>query len=144
MEEKYFEMLIRLAQKAAKKDEVPVSALIVYNSKIIAKAYNKRQKTKNVFNHCEMLVIAKASRKLKDWRLSNCDLYVTLKPCNMCEAAIKQARIANVYYLLDKSELKKEYNKTNFAKPNISTIEKTYSNCLSDFFKKKRDKKKHI
>ncbi len=140
MEEKYFDILLKLAQKAAKKDEVPVSALITYNNKVIAKAYNTRVSKKNVCNHAEMLVIKKASRKLKDWRLQDCDLYVTLKPCPMCESAIKQARINNVYYLLEKPSSKKEYNKTKFTKANIRTQEQTYAQYLSDFFQKKRDK----
>ncbi len=140
MEEQYFKILLKLAHKAARKREVPVSALIVKDNKIIAKYYNTRKSKKNVCNHAEMLVIKKASRKLKDWRLNNCDLYVTLKPCPMCESAIKQARISNVYYLLDKLDFKKEYSKTKFAKANISTLEKEYSQQLKDFFAIIRDK----
>ena len=87
-----------------------------------------------------MLVIRKASRKLKDWRLSDCELYVTLKPCKMCESAINQSRIKNVYYLLDKPVNKKEFYKTVYAKTNISTQEREYSSILSGFFQKKRDK----
>lgn len=142
MEEKYFEILIKLAKKAAKKGEVPVSSLIVNDGKIIAKAYNKREKGKNVFNHAEMLVIKKASRKLKDWRLSTCNLYVTLKPCSMCQSIINQSRIKNVYYLLDKPKEKLEFYKTKYNKANNSTFEETYSKELRDFFQKKRDKKK--
>ena len=85
------------------------------------------------------MAIRKAEKKLKDWRLFDCDLYVTLKPCSMCETIIKQARIKNVYYLLEKLNSKKEYNKTNFIK--ISENEQMYHNILQDFFKKKRDKK---
>ena len=112
VEEKYFNILMKLAIKASKKNEVPVSALIVKNGKIIAKAYNKRNKSKYIMDHAELLVIKKASEKLKDWRLNNCDLYVTLKPCSICESAIKQSRIKNVYYLLEKPNNKKEYSKT--------------------------------
>lgn len=140
MEEKYFSILLKLAKKAVKKDEVPVSALIVKDGKIIAKAYNKRNKSKFVLDHAEMLVIKKASGKLKDWRLNECDIYVTLKPCSICEAAIKQSRIKNVYYLLDKLETKKEYNKTEFVKANKSMYKDEYNKILKDFFTKKRDK----
>ena len=87
-----------------------------------------------------MLVIKKASRKLKDWRLDSCELYVTLKPCSICENAIKQSRIKNVYYLLDKPEEKKEYYKTNIVKTNIRTQQEEYSKILKGFFAKKRDK----
>lgn len=141
MKEEYFNILIKLAKKASKMDEVPISAIIVKNNKIIAKAINKREKKQNVLNHAEIIAIKKASRKLKNWRLFDCDLYVTLKPCNMCENIIKQSRLRNVYYLLDKPETKKEYDKTQFVKTNICTYEQMYTKILTDFFQKKRDKK---
>ena len=141
MKEEYFNILIKLAKKASKMDEVPISAIIVKNNKIIAKAINKREKEQNVLNHAEIIAIKKASRKLKNWRLFDCDLYVTLKPCNMCENIIKQSKLRNVYYLLDKPETKKEYDKTQFVKTNICTYEQMYSKILTDFFQKKRDKK---
>ena len=128
--------------KAAKKDEVPVSAILVKDDHILAKAYNTRKNKKNVCNHAELLVIKKASRKLHDWRLNNCDIYVTLKPCAMCEAAIKQARIKNVYYLIDKLDFKKEYNKTNIEQTNIRTQSQEYLHYFQAFFQKKRDKNK--
>ena len=112
MEEKYYNLLLKLAKKAQNKNEVPISAVIVKDNKVIASAYNRRNKSKYILDHAEMLVIKKASRKLKDWRLDSCELYVTLKPCSICENAIKQSRIKNVYYLLDKPEEKKEYYKT--------------------------------
>lgn len=139
MNDKYLKQLIKLAKKASKKKEVPISAIIVKDGKIISKAFNKRIKNNNVLDHAEIMAIRKAEKKLKDWRLFDCDLYVTLKPCSMCETIIKQARIKNVYYLLEKLNSKKEYNKTNFIK--ISENEQMYHNILQDFFKKKRDKK---
>ena len=139
MNDKYLKQLIKLAKKASKKKEVPISAIIVKDGKIISKAFNKRIKNNNVLDHAEIMAIRKAEKKLKDWRLFDCDLYVTLKPCSMCEIIIKQARIKNVYYLLEKLNSKKEYNKTNFIK--ISENEQKYYNILQDFFKKKRDKK---
>ena len=144
MNNKYFEILIKLAKKAGKRGEVPVSALIVKNNKIIAKAYNKREKKKCVFNHAEIIVLKKASKKIKDWRLFDCDLYVTLKPCKMCELMINQSRIKNVYYLLNKTKDKKEYYKTNYKETNERTLKESYSKEIQAFFKKKRDKKKHI
>ena len=139
MNDKYLKQLIKLAKKASKKKEVPISAIIVKDGKIISKAFNKRIKNNNVLDHAEIMAIRKAEKKLKEWRLFDCDLYVTLKPCSMCEIIIKQARIKNVYYLLEKLNSKKEYNKTNFIK--ISENEQMYYNILRDFFKKKRDKK---
>lgn len=144
MNEIYFKELLKLVKKSLKKNEVPVSALIVKDDKIISKAYNQRNKYKNVLNHAEIIAITKASKKLKDWRLNNCDLYVTLKPCSMCTEIIKQSRIKNVYYLLDKLSFKKEYNKTNISIANISTLQLEYSLCLKEFFQKKRDKNKQL
>ncbi len=141
MEEKYLKILIKLAEKAGKSKEVPVSAIIVKNHRIISKAYNKRTKNRNVLDHAEIITIKKASKKLKDWRLFDCDLYVTLKPCSICENVIKQSRINNAYYLVDKPENKKEYNKTQFSKMNNSSYEQMYEKMLKDFFQKKRDKK---
>ena len=141
MKEKYFDLLITLARKAAKHNEVPISAIIVKNDKLVAKAYNKRVKKHDVLNHAEVMVIKKASKKLKDWRLFDCELYVTLKPCSICEAIIKQSRIKNVYYILEKPENKKEYSKTKFTKTNLCMYEQKYEYILHNFFQKKRDKK---
>ena len=140
MEEKYFELLLKLNKKAIQKKEVPVSALIVKNNKIISKAYNCRISKKDVLNHAEIIAIKKASKKLKDWRLNDCELYVTLKPCSMCHEIIKQSRISHVYYLLDKPLTKKEYNKTIFEQANIRMLELEYTKQLQDFFKNIRDK----
>ena len=86
------------AQKAYKKGEVPIGAIIVKNNKIIAKAYNNREKSQIATNHAEVIAINKACKKLKSWRLDDCDMYVNLKPCPMCAGAIVNARIKNVYY----------------------------------------------
>ena len=118
MPEKYYKLLITLAQKAAKKGEVPISAILVYQDKVIAKAYNTRKTKHQVYNHAEMLVIKKASRKLKDWRLDKCDMYVTLSPCKMCSDIINEARINNVYYLISapKAIINNKYIQTNDCK----------------------------
>ena len=140
MQEKYLKTLMKLAKRASTKNEVPVSAIIVKNDKIISKAFNKREQSHNVLAHAEVIAIKKASKKLKTWRLFDCDLYVTLKPCSICENIIKQSRIRNVYYLIDKPDTKKEYNKTKFSKTNICTYEQMYGLILKNFFQKKRDK----
>lgn len=140
MKEEYFNILMNLVKKAQNKDEVPVGAIIVRNDKVIAKAYNKKNKSKNIFDHAEIIAIKKASKKKKDWRLNDCDLYVTLKPCNMCSAAINQSQFRNVYYLLDKDVNKKEYYKTKYIKTNNSMQSDSYSAILKGFFEKKRDK----
>ena len=140
MDDKFYKILMKLCQKAMKKKEVPVSAIIVKNNKIIASAYNTRNRKKSVLNHAEVLAISKASRRLKDWRLDDCELYVTLKPCSMCESIIKQSRIKKVTYLLNKIDNKKEYYKTEIAQANIRTQEEAYSAYLKAFFQKQRDK----
>ncbi len=140
MQEKYLKTLMKLAKRASAKNEVPVSAIIVKNDKIISKAFNKREQSHNVLAHAEVIAIKKASKKLKTWRLFDCDLYVTLKPCSICENIIKQSRIRNVYYLIDKPDIKKEYKKTKFNKMNICTYEQMYGLILKNFFQKKRDK----
>lgn len=128
-------LAIEEAKKAAKKGDVPVGAVIVLNNKIIAQAHNTRQNKYRVIGHAEINAIIKASKKLKDWRLNGCDLYVTLKPCSMCEVVIKESRIDNVYYILDKSSNKKEYNKSKFKQTNVCY---DYNKILSEFFENKR------
>ena len=87
-----------LGYTAYSKGEVPIGAVIVRNNKIIAKAYNKREKSQIATHHAEILAIEKACKKLKSWRLDDCDIYVTLEPCPMCAGAILNARIKNLYY----------------------------------------------
>lgn len=89
---------LKEAKKAAKKKEVPVGCVIVKNNKIIARAHNTREKSQNTIAHAEILAIQKACKKLKSWRLVNCDIYVTLEPCSMCSGAIIQSRIKNLIY----------------------------------------------
>ena len=86
------------AYKALKKQEVPIGAVIVKNDKIIARGHNKREKSKNALMHAEVVAINRACKKLKDWRLENCTIYVTLEPCPMCAGAIANARIKKVVY----------------------------------------------
>ena len=98
MYEYYMKIAIKEANKAFKINEVPVGAVIVKNKKIIAKAYNKREKTKNVINHAEIIAITKACKKIKNWRLDDCEIYITMEPCMMCSGAIQQSRIKKIIY----------------------------------------------
>lgn len=95
-DEKYMREAIKQAKKAAAIGDVPIGCVIVYDDKIIARAYNKRNKNKTTLAHAELLAIAKASKKLGDWRLEGCTMYITLEPCQMCAGAIVQARIPRV------------------------------------------------
>lgn len=93
----YMNLAYKEAQKALKNNEVPVGAVIVKNDEVIAKAYNKKEKRNCALEHAEMIAIRKASKKLNNWRLEDCDIYITLAPCPMCASALKQARIKNIY-----------------------------------------------
>ena len=95
-EEKYMKEAIRQAKKAAAVGDVPIGCVIVHEDKIIARAYNQRNKKKTTLAHAELLAIQKASKKLEDWRLEECTMYITLEPCQMCAGAIVQARIPKV------------------------------------------------
>ena len=136
MEEKYFDLLYKMSLKAFGQGEVPVSAIIVKNGKILAKSYNKRKKTANPLLHAEVQCIIKTAKKTKDWRLSDCDMYVTLKPCHMCQEIIKESRIKNVYYILDNE---KNINfKSNLIKLNEEKYINKYKELLTSFFGKLR------
>lgn len=94
--EKYMKAALVQAKKAAAIGEVPIGCVIVYEDKVIARAYNKRNTNKTTLAHAEVLAIQKASKKLGDWRLEGCTMYVTLEPCQMCSGAIVQARMDRV------------------------------------------------
>lgn len=89
---------LKQASKAYLLGEVPVGAIIVHNDKIIARAYNLREKKQSISSHAELIAIEKASKKIGSWRLEECDIYVTLEPCPMCSGAIIQSRIKNLYF----------------------------------------------
>lgn len=95
-DEKYMKEAIRQAKKAYAIEDVPIGCVIVYEDKIIARGYNKRNKNKTALAHAELEAIKKASKVLGDWRLEECTMYVTLEPCQMCAGAIVQARIPRV------------------------------------------------
>lgn len=136
--DEYFDMCIVEAKKCLTNGDVPIGAILVQNGEIIARSHNTRELNNNILGHAEINAIIEASTRLKRWNLSDCDLYVTLEPCSMCRSIIKQSRISNVYYLLAKSDLKKEYNKTIFTKIESTNSEQMCVKMLSDFFKSKR------
>lgn len=100
-DEKYMKQAIRLAEKAMDLGEVPIGCIIVYDGKVIGRGYNRRNTDKNTLAHAEITAINKASKKIGDWRLEDCTLYVTLEPCQMCAGAIVQSRIPKVVYGCD-------------------------------------------
>lgn len=95
-DEKYMKAAIREAKKAYALGEVPIGCVIVYEGKIIGRGYNRRIVDKNVLSHAEINAVKKACKKMGDWRLEGCTMYVTLEPCPMCAGAIVQARIPRV------------------------------------------------
>ena len=99
MDKKFFmNKALEQAKKAYKKNEVPVGAIVVRNDKIIASAFNLREKKQNALYHAEILAINKACKKLKSFRLDDCEMFVTLEPCPMCSGAIVNARLKKVYF----------------------------------------------
>lgn len=98
MEEKYMEEALKQAEIAFANDDVPVGAIIVKDNEIIARAYNKKEETKDATDHAEIIAIKEACKHLDDWRLNGCIMYVTLEPCAMCMGAIQQSRISKVIY----------------------------------------------
>ncbi len=95
-DEKYMKKAIHQARRAAARGEVPIGCVIVYQGKIIGRGFNERNTKKSTLKHAELTAIAAASRIMGDWRLEDCDLYVTLEPCQMCAGAILQARMKRV------------------------------------------------
>ena len=145
----YMELAFKEAEKAYKKGEVPVGAVIVKNGKIIAKAYNKKEKTRCSVNHAEIIAIKRASKRLKNWRLDDCDIYITLEPCPMCASAIKQSRIRNVYSGIKNKDVNnnfliKKIFETDKVNPSVSFINdlsvSKSETLLQKFFSSRRKK----
>lgn len=148
---KYMKEAIKQARKAYAIEEVPIGCVVVYEDKIIARGYNRRTIDGNTLAHAELIAIRKASKKLQDWRLEDCTMYVTLEPCQMCAGAIIQSRIKTVVIgcmnpkagcagsvmdLLDVAEFNHQAEKI------IGVCEEECSTMLSEFFKELRKKKK--
>lgn len=128
-------LLIILNKKAIKHNEVPVSCIITKDDKIISKAYNNKIRKHDPTAHAEIIAIRKAAKKLKTWNLNECKLYVTLYPCKMCLNVINEARIKEVYYILDNE--KEINNNVKITKINSEKNE-YFQEELKGFFKNKR------
>ena len=150
-DEKYMQDAIRQAKKAEALMEVPIGCVIVFEDKIIARGYNRRNTDKNTISHAEMNAIRKASRKLGDWRLEGCTMYITLEPCQMCAGAIVQARIPRVVIgsmnpkagcagsVLNLLEMKEFNHQVQVTR---GVLEEACSQMLSDFFRRLRESRK--
>ncbi len=133
----YEQILYKLAKKASKKNDIPVSAIIVKNNKIIAKAYNKKNIKQNPLYHAEILCLIKAYEKLKRWNLNDCDMYVSLEPCNMCKELISESRINKVYYILKKGKITNKYDKTIYEQL-YDNKKESFQQLINDCFNKLR------
>ncbi len=148
MNDYYMNLALKEAKKAYLKKEIPVGAIIVYNGKVIASAHNIKEITNFALGHAEIIAIYKANKKLKSWRLLDCDMYVTLEPCIMCCGAIANARIKNLYY--GASDLKRggiSINNTFYdnrlnhkVTVHHNILENECREIITDFFKKLRSK----
>ena len=146
-DEYFMSIAIKEAQKAAKKDEVPVGAVIVKDEKIIARAHNLREHKKDPSAHAEFIAMTKAAKKLGGWRLVDCDLYVTMEPCIMCSGAIVHSRIKKLIigtkhiknaYTEKQHEFKIDYYKYNNIETTFGVLQEECSNILQEFFKNLR------
>lgn len=147
MKKEFLELALKYAEKAYNINEVPIGAIIVKNNKIIGYGYNQKEKNKSVLEHAELIAIQMAQKKCNNWRLTDCDMYVSLDPCPMCASAIKQSRIKNVYSALNNSDKTNleiitkifEKDKTNPKVNFVSNLDVTSAQkILNSFFKKQR------
>lgn len=146
--QRFMRKALALAKKAYDKDEVPVGAIIVKDGKIIASAFNKREEKNDATAHAEIIAIKKACKKVGDFRLLDCEMFVTLEPCLMCVGAILNARLKTVYYgasnnkpnvfsleeIVERAELN---HKTEFVG---GVLQEECSNIVSEYFRSKRKK----
>ena len=150
---KYMLLAIEEAEKAAFEDEVPVGCIIVKNDTVIASSHNLRDKNADPTGHAEIIAIREAAKKLGDWQLIDCDLYVTIEPCIMCAGTIIQSRIKRVIY--GASDLKggafgSSINVLNAKdinhRPEIicGVLEEECSAIIKNYFKEKRNKQNEI
>ena len=138
---KFMNLAVEQALIAVSYDEVPIGAVIVKDNEVISCSYNRKNIDNVAVYHAEILCIIDACKKIDSWYLNECDIYVTLKPCPMCMAALAEARIKNVYYLLD-SNYDLNFN-SNLNNVNLNVIEDKYNykKILGDFFKNVRNEK---
>ena len=149
--EKYMQEAIKEAKKAYKKLEVPVGAVIVKDGEIIARAHNLKETKFDTTKHAEILAIQKASKKLKSWRLIECEMYITLEPCTMCAGAIINSRIKKIYIgTMDektgaagsKLNLFEDYTFNHKVEVETNVMKEQCEKILKDFFKELRRIKK--
>ncbi len=141
LDKKILDFLLKNAEKAYKKGEIPVSAVILDQSgKVISSSFNNRQRKCNILGHAEINAILKAEKKLRDWRLDGYTMVVTLEPCNMCSVIIKECRLDKIYYFLPKKSDVDSWE-INIEKEQIKEYKdytEKFKQLLTDFFNNKR------
>ncbi len=153
IDEKYMRMALAQAKKAEAIDEVPIGCVIVHEGKVIARGYNRRNAEHSVLAHAEIAAIKKAGKKLGDWRLEECTIYITLEPCQMCAGAIVQARIpravigsmnpkagcaGSLYNILQDQRFNHQVEVAR------GVLDEVCSDLLSSYFRELRQKKKAV
>lgn len=149
-DEKFMKEAVKQAKKAYAIGEVPIGCVIVYEDKIIGRGYNRRTIDNNTIAHAEMMAIKKASKKMNDWRLEDCTMYVTLEPCQMCSGAIVQSRMKKVVIgcmnqkagcagsILNLLQMPEFNHQVEIEK---GVLEEECSSLMKNFFKELRAKK---
>lgn len=142
MDEKNMKIAFKESEKAYKIDEIPVGAVIVRNGKVISKGYNMKEKYNDPTMHAEIIAIRKACKKIKDWRLNGCTLYVTMEPCEMCLNVILESRIKDIVCGIKNRKNNKIEDLIRKNQINIvyGVYEKKISDELNAFFQKIREK----
>lgn len=149
MENEFMQAALDCAAKALKKGEVPIGAVVVSDGKIISRGYNKRTKKQIATAHAEIEAIEKACKKLKSWRIPECEIYVTLEPCPMCMGAMLNARIKKVYF--GAYEAKGRSMTAQLAESNLlnhrievegGVMREECAGILSSFFSQMREREK--
>ena len=149
MQNKFMKSALKCAQKAFEEGEVPIGAVVVCDGKIISRGHNRRTKKQIATAHAEIEAIEKACKKLKSWRIPECELYVTLEPCPMCMGAMLNARIKKVYfgaYEAKGRSLTNELSVSNLVNHRIEVeggiMKDECAQILSEFFSQMRERTK--
>ena len=145
---KFMDLAIEEAIKAFEEGEVPIGCVIVCENRVIAAAHNMKERMQCATKHAEILAVEKASEIFCNWRLDNCDVYITLEPCPMCASALKQARVRHIFCGLSNSDannfkiiseiFKKDKNNSGVSITNDLAVEKVKI-LMKKFFENRRN-----
>jgi len=153
IDEKFMRLAIKEAEKGGSADEVPVGAVVVKDGKVIARAHNEKEKRNCALYHAEVLAIRRATKKVGNWWLEGCTLYVTLEPCAMCVGAIVNSRLDRVVYgasdarfgfLGSVADLPRDYPTNHVFERTAGVLAEECGTILTEFFRRKREKRPNI